>query len=62
MEWQDLGAAISLLLIFEGIVPFLMPHRVRTAAFTILQFNDQTIRVLGLLSMGIGIGVLYLVR
>lgn len=62
MDWQDIGTALSLMLIFEGVLPFLVPNRLRVVAITVLQLNDQTLRAVGLISMALGLGVLYWVR
>ena len=60
--WQDLFAAVALVLVIEGILPFLSPQQFRKTMLTAAQFNDQTLRLLGLASMLVGVVVLYLVR
>ncbi|MSR15679.1 MAG: DUF2065 domain-containing protein [Gammaproteobacteria bacterium] len=60
--WQDLMAAGALVLVLEGILPFLNPRRYRETMQAITQFNDQTLRGIGLLSMAAGVGLLYFVR
>jgi len=60
--WQDLLVGIALLLVFEGVVPFLSPTRYRRTLILASQMNDKTIRTLGLASMAAGVIVLYLVR
>lgn len=60
--WQDLLAAGALVLVLEGILPFLNPRRYRETMQNITQFNDQTLRTIGLLSMVVGVGLLYIVR
>ncbi|PCJ16303.1 MAG: DUF2065 domain-containing protein [Gammaproteobacteria bacterium] len=62
MDWKDIGVALSLMLIFEGVLPFLVPNRVRVVAITVLQLNDQTLRLVGLFCMVMGLGLLYWVR
>ncbi|MGB1880376.1 MAG: DUF2065 domain-containing protein [Gammaproteobacteria bacterium] len=58
----DLLAAVALMLVFEGIMPFLDPGRFRRTLMGVSQFNDQALRLLGGLSMAGGVLLLYLVR
>ena len=58
--WHDLLAAIALLLILEGLMPFLNPDVLRRALQKIIAFNDSTLRFAGLTSMMIGCLLLYL--
>lgn len=60
--WQDLGAAIALLLIIEGIMPFLSPATWRRFLRNVLEMDEQTLRFAGLTSMVIGLLLLYLVK
>ncbi len=60
--WQDLLAALALLLIIEGIVPFLNPEFMRRMVIGMLKINDQTLRFAGLSSMVAGVLLLYLLR
>jgi uncharacterized protein YjeT (DUF2065 family) len=60
--WQDILAALGLVLVIEGIFPFLSPGRVRETLSQIIQMDDRTFRILGLTSMLIGLVVLYFVR
>ncbi len=59
---QDLLAAIALLLIIEGIMPFLNPDGVRRAMQMISQLNDGTLRFAGLTAMVLGCLLLYFVN
>lgn len=60
--WQDLLAASALVLVLEGILPFLSPSRYRLAMTQVLALDDRTLRRLGLASMAGGLLVLNLVR
>jgi uncharacterized protein YjeT (DUF2065 family) len=60
--WSDILAAIALVLVIEGIVPFVNPSALRRALAMIAQMNDQTLRFTGLTSMVLGILLLNLVR
>lgn len=62
MMWRDLGVAMCLVLVIEGIVPFLSPRRWRHMALTLAQVDNRTIRLVGLGSMLTGTVLLYLVH
>ena len=62
MDWQTLGSALALMFIIEGIMPFLVPSRLRMAALTVLKFNDKNLRLMGLGSMLLGLILLYIIR
>lgn len=58
--WETLGKAICLMLIIEGILPFLYPGRWRQLVFTLATINDKQLRTMGLVCMLIGVIALYL--
>ena len=60
--WQDLLTALCLVLIIEGVLPFLYPARWRKLAQSLGGVNDRTMRWMGLISMLVGTGLLYVVR
>lgn len=62
MMWQDLWAALALVLVIEGILPFISPNGMRSAWQRMAQMDDRTLRITGLLSMIAGLMVLGLVR
>ena len=62
LQWDDLLAALALVLIIEGMVPFINPSTLRRMLETISQLDDRTIRITGLVSMVCGVVMLYLVR
>jgi uncharacterized protein YjeT (DUF2065 family) len=59
IAWNDLLAALGLLLVLEGIMPFLNPAALRRALETMITLNDRQFRVAGLISMGLGLLILY---
>lgn len=59
--WQDILTALALVLVIEGIMPFINPGAMRRMIVTIAQMDDQTLRVVGLSSMVCGVLLLYLV-
>lgn len=62
MVWQDLFAAFALMLVLEGILPFLNPGRFRNMLKILDEMDDKMVRRIGLISMIAGLGLLYLVR
>ncbi len=60
--WRELLVACCLLLILEGIIPFLYPQRWRNLVRQLATIDEQRLRMIGLLSMLIGTGLLYLVH
>ncbi len=60
--WQDLWAALALVLIIEGIMPFVNPGGLRRTLLIISQMNDNTLRFIGLSSMVLGVFFLNLIR
>lgn len=60
--WHDLLAALGLLLVLEGIAPFLSPTRLRESLQMIARMSDRSLRIVGATSMALGVLVLYLVR
>jgi uncharacterized protein YjeT (DUF2065 family) len=58
--WVELGRAFCLLLIIEGIIPFLYPDRWRQLLETVSGTDDKMLRLVGLFSMLLGLGILYL--
>lgn len=62
MLWQDLWAALALVMVVEGMMPFLSPQSMRRAFVQIAQMDDNTLRWAGLVSMVAGLLLLYWVR
>jgi uncharacterized protein YjeT (DUF2065 family) len=60
--WQDLLAALALVLVLEGMVPFLNPQSLRRMLETVSQLDDRTLRIAGFISMLCGVVMLYIVR
>jgi len=59
---NSLLVAVSLMLVLEGILPFLYPQRWRRLVAQLAQISDANMRLLGLLSMLLGLALLWLVR
>ena len=62
IEWPDLAAALGLVLVIEGVLPFLSPAGLRRAAAAMAEAPDATLRVAGAASMVAGVLLLWLVR
>ncbi len=60
--WNELLAAFGLMLVLEGILPFLNPSALRRTLLQITQLEDRVLRLAGLASMGLGLLVLYFFR
>lgn len=54
--------ALCLVLVIEGVVPFLNPGRWRTLVAKLAMVSDAQLRIMGLVSMLLGAGLLFLVR
>ena len=59
---QDFFTAMCLVLVIEGLLPTLMPRRWRELVLSLVNVDERTIRLVGLSSMLIGAGLLYLVK
>ena len=62
MQWSDFLTALGLVLILEGILPFLSPSSARRFLEDFALFNDRTFRVIGLICMVLGLVIIYAVR
>jgi len=60
--WHDVGIALCLVLVIEGILPFLYPRRWREMVMMLSEIDDKTMRIVGLASMLLGTGLLYLIN
>ena len=60
--WRELLIAFCLMLVIEGILPFLYPQRWRRLVVRLAVVDDRAIRVIGALSMLLGILMLYLIH
>jgi uncharacterized protein len=58
--WQDLARALGLVLVLEGLWPFLSPSRWRNAMLRVSTLDDRMLRSFGLAIMICGLVVLQL--
>jgi len=57
--WNLLLCAFALLLVIEGLLPFMSPRKWRAVFERITEMNDGQIRFIGISSMLAGIAMLY---
>jgi uncharacterized protein len=60
--WDTLAMAFALMLVLEGLLPFLMPSAWRDAFRKLTEISDTHVRFIGLTSMLAGLLILYLVK
>lgn len=60
--WDELLAAFGLMLVLEGILPFLNPNVLRRSLLRMAELEDRALRFAGLASMLLGLLVLYFFR
>ncbi|TAJ94629.1 MAG: DUF2065 domain-containing protein [Gammaproteobacteria bacterium] len=62
MMWTDLFSALALVLVLEGILPFVAPESLKRMYLAAAQMNDSTLRIMGLICMIFGVLMLYFIR
>ncbi|MGV7234915.1 MAG: DUF2065 domain-containing protein [Nitrosomonadaceae bacterium] len=60
--WDTLLIAFALMLVLEGILPFLLPGIWRDTFKKLTETGDNQVRFIGLTSMLLGLLLLYLVK
>ena len=60
--WNELLAAFGLMLVLEGVMPFLSPRALRQTLLRMARLEDRLLRFAGLASMLLGLLVLYFFR
>ncbi|MEI6414284.1 MAG: DUF2065 domain-containing protein [Pseudomonadota bacterium] len=60
--WDDFWIACALMLVMEGIWPFLSPESFRQTLLAMADQSDTRLRMMGLVSMLSGVVFLYWVR
>ncbi len=60
--WHDLAVALCLMLVIEGIVPFLSPSGWRAMVLAVTGMSDRALRVAGLCAMLAGTALLYAIN
>jgi uncharacterized protein YjeT (DUF2065 family) len=62
MYWTEILTACALLLVLEGILPFVGPNRYKQLVAQIVRLSDNQLRAAGLTAMIAGLLLLFLVR
>jgi len=62
MHWQEILTAVALLLVIEGMLPFIGPGRYKQLVAQIARLGDNQLRAFGLTSMIAGLVLLFFVR
>ncbi len=62
IAWPDLAAALGLLLVFEGVFPFLTPAGIKRTLALVVTMDDRALRIAGAVSMLAGVLLLWLAR
>ena len=60
--WHDLAVAFCLMLVIEGILPFIDPRRWRRMLMMLDEIDDTTMRLIGLGSMLTGTILLLIIN
>jgi uncharacterized protein YjeT (DUF2065 family) len=60
--WHELAIAFCLMLVIEGIIPFISPGRWRKMLLVLDQIDDNTMRMIGLGSMLTGTVLLLIIN
>jgi uncharacterized protein YjeT (DUF2065 family) len=62
IAWSELLSAMALVLVIEGIMPFISPKGWRQTMLQASQLEDKALRSIGLASMLAGAVLLYVMR
>jgi uncharacterized protein YjeT (DUF2065 family) len=62
MDWDVLIAAFGLYLVFEGLMSFASPDTLKQLLKQIIEMPSSTLRMIGAVSISIGLLLLYLAR
>jgi len=60
--WTEILTAVALLLVIEGMLPFIRPSRYKQLVAQIVRLSDSQLRVFGLTAMIVGLLLLFIVR
>lgn len=60
--WEDLLRALALVMVIEGLMPFLMPERWREMMLRVSTVDGRTLRLFGGALIGTGVVLLHLLR
>jgi uncharacterized protein YjeT (DUF2065 family) len=62
LNWHDLFVALALVMVIEGILPFVSPASMRKYMEMMSQMPNEKLRMAGFFSMLAGVALLFLVN
>lgn len=62
IQWHDLAVAVALVMVLEGIFPFINPKVWRKMFAEIVALSNSTVRIMGLISMLAGLLLLFMIK
>ena len=62
MAWTEILTALALVLIIEGMVPFVGPRKYRQIVAQMAMLSDNHLRTVGLVVMIAGVVLLFVIR
>lgn len=62
LDWNDLFAALAIVCIIEGVMPFLNPAGMKRLLSRLATLEERELRLGGLFSMVVGLVILFAVR
>lgn len=60
--WESFVQAFALMLVFEGLLPFVGPSRYKEVMMRLIESPEGTLRIYGLISMALGACILHFVH
>ncbi len=60
--WHELLRALALIMVIEGLIPFLAPHRFRAALLRLMALDERVLRTVGFAAVLIGLLILQALR
>lgn len=60
--WDEILRALALVLVLEGMLPFISPTNWRQTMLQAAQLPNRVLRIIGLVSMLLGVLLLYLLN
>lgn len=62
LDWSDLLAALAILLVLEGLLPFLNPVATKRVMAQLSAMSERELRIAGVVSVIAGMVLLFFVR
>ncbi|MDE2446816.1 MAG: DUF2065 domain-containing protein [Alphaproteobacteria bacterium] len=59
---HSLWTAIGLVLVIEGLTYALVPRKMKSMMASLINLPDENLRMMGVVAMAVGVGVVFLVR